>query len=226
MQNWHGTLSGKNLKKESNMRAHIITSIYKITSPSDKVYIGQSNNTKKRFWTYKNIICSEQVKLFHSLKKYGPNNHIFEIIHELPHDVSQEVINTYEQIYMDLYRDAGVVLLNIREGGSRGKLGEETLIKMRAANIGKKKSDSMKLKTSQRMIGKRIAIGNKHTDEWKKKSSIRHKGKKHALGKKHTPEMNARKSEIAKNQSIETRRKISNAVKLIWLKRKSISDGQ
>jgi group I intron endonuclease len=56
--------------------------IYKITNPNNKVYIGKSINIPLRFRTYKYLNCKEQTKLYNSLKKYGPENHKFEIIEE------------------------------------------------------------------------------------------------------------------------------------------------
>ena len=58
----------------------IMIGIYKITSPSGKVYIGQSRNIKNRKWRYKRLDCKSQVKLYSSFKKYGFDKHKFEII--------------------------------------------------------------------------------------------------------------------------------------------------
>lgn len=95
--------------------------IYKILSPSGRVYIGQSINIEYRFAQYGREHIKRQPKLFNSFGKYGKNNHVFVVVHELPKDVDQNVLNEYEQLYMDLYRSCGIELLNIREGGSRGK---------------------------------------------------------------------------------------------------------
>lgn len=54
--------------------------IYKITSPSGKIYTGQSTNIDKRISRYKSLSCEKQVRLYNSLKKYGWDSHIFEII--------------------------------------------------------------------------------------------------------------------------------------------------
>ena len=54
--------------------------IYKITSPSSKIYIGQTNNFKKRFEVYKNKRCFSQPRLYSSFLKYGVENHKIEII--------------------------------------------------------------------------------------------------------------------------------------------------
>ena len=56
--------------------------IYKVTNPKGKSYIGQSINIEKRWRTYEKAHpneLKEQRKLLNSLKKYGPENHTFEI---------------------------------------------------------------------------------------------------------------------------------------------------
>lgn len=57
--------------------------IYKITSPSGKVYIGQTINVYKRWeYDYKPLNCKGQPKLLNSLKKYGYEAHKFEVLEE------------------------------------------------------------------------------------------------------------------------------------------------
>lgn len=57
--------------------------IYKITSPSGKIYIGQSVNLERRKKTYQKLNQNKsQYIIYSSLHKYGPENHIFEIIEE------------------------------------------------------------------------------------------------------------------------------------------------
>jgi len=62
--------------------------IYKITSPTSKVYIGQSTDVKRRFCTYKGnpTAYATSVKLHRSLVKHGAENHTFEIIEECDTD--------------------------------------------------------------------------------------------------------------------------------------------
>ena len=43
--------------------------IYKITNPTNKIYIGQSIDIKKRFNQYKNLQCKGQKALYSSLLK-------------------------------------------------------------------------------------------------------------------------------------------------------------
>jgi group I intron endonuclease len=54
--------------------------IYKITSPSGRIYIGQSINIKRRFKEYNSRLGKGQLLLNRSFLKYGVENHIFEII--------------------------------------------------------------------------------------------------------------------------------------------------
>lgn len=105
--------------------------IYKIESPSGKVYIGQSRNVELRLRSYRSGNCHKQKKLKASINKYGWDEHWFEIIQEIPDDAPQNVVNECEQIYMDIYRDRGIELLNIREGGSNGKHSQESIDKMK-----------------------------------------------------------------------------------------------
>jgi len=58
-----------------------IIGIYKITSPSGRIYIGQSVNILARKNRYSSQYCESQPKIFRSIKKYGWDAHIFEIIH-------------------------------------------------------------------------------------------------------------------------------------------------
>lgn len=124
--------------------------IYKIASPSNKVYIGQSWDIQHR-WRSMN---KKQRYLFASLNKYGKHTHKYEVIHELPNDVEQFILNSYEQLYIDLYRDAKVMLLNIKEGGNYGK-----------------HSDESKRIISASLIGSKRRLGKKHSEETKKKMS-------------------------------------------------------
>lgn len=54
----------------------MIIGIYKITSPTGKIYIGQSVNIEKRWNSYyKNLSCKEQRIIYNSLKKHGFENY-------------------------------------------------------------------------------------------------------------------------------------------------------
>jgi len=85
--------------------------IYKITNPKNKVYIGQSIDIDRRWNEYKKLQCSQSKKIFNSLKKYGWENHIFEILEEC----SIEIINDKEEYYILLY-NSHINGLNIKLG--------------------------------------------------------------------------------------------------------------
>lgn len=135
--------------------------IYKIQSPSGRVYIGQSINMCARKSKYRRIQCHGQRYLFSSLSKYGFESHTFEIIHPLPKDTTQEVLNAYECLYMDLYKSCGIKLLNIRHGGHNGKQSPESIEKSRIANTGRKASAETKIKMSISGKGRRMSEDTK-----------------------------------------------------------------
>lgn len=59
--------------------------VYKITSPKGRIYIGSTfRKVEKRWSFYKNLTCKEQPIIYNSLVKYGPENHVFEVIWEGP----------------------------------------------------------------------------------------------------------------------------------------------
>jgi len=112
--------------------------IYKITSPNNKIYIGQSWCIENRLKKYEKGHCDHQRKLYSSIVKYSWKNHIFTIICELPKDVSQEVLNLYELLYFDQYKYCGFEMMNIKEPGSKGKHSEDTRNRMSENRKGKR----------------------------------------------------------------------------------------
>ena len=75
--------------------------IYKITSPTNKIYIGQSINIHQRWKSYHSLNCKQQKILYVSLKKYGVDKHKFEIqeqcIRESLNDNELKWYNHYEK---------------------------------------------------------------------------------------------------------------------------------
>jgi group I intron endonuclease len=84
--------------------------IYKITSPTNKIYIGQSINIEKRFLDYKKLRCKSQIALYNSFVKHGIETHLFEIIE----DCEIELLNERERYWQDFY--------NVLESGLNCKL--------------------------------------------------------------------------------------------------------
>jgi len=108
--------------------------IYKITTPSGKIYIGQSINLEKREDDYIKLRCGKQPKLYNSLKKHGWEKHKFEIVEEC----IVEQLNERE-IYWGLYYDVlGENGLNLRLGDANGLCSQETKDKIGLSNSGPK----------------------------------------------------------------------------------------
>ena len=141
-----------------------IKCIYKITTPLNEVYIGGTTNFKNRMAVYKYNKNRRQRHIAESIKKYGFDSHEVKIIHELPTDVSQEVLDTYEQLYMDLYRDAGVNLLNIKGAGQNGKHSQETIQMFSDMRKGRVFSEQAKLNMGLSRKGEKSYIAKKVID--------------------------------------------------------------
>lgn len=183
-----------------------ICGIYKITSPTGKVYIGESSNINKRLKNYEVHNCKAQIKLYNSFEKYGWKNHIFEIIEECEFDE----LRCKERYWQDFYDVLGTNGLNLKltECGEHKVIySEETLKKMSDAKKGEKC----------------FFYGKHHTEETKQKISYSNKGKEGSYkGRKHTEEAKNKISEANKGEnnpnfgkpmSEATKKKISDSTK-------------
>lgn len=119
-----------------------MAAIYKITSPTGKIYIGQSWHIVRRLQTYKRLECKNQHKLYNSLVNHGIDAHNIEVIYEFPDDISQEVLDSYEIFYWNQFIEAGYDMLNLKEPGSRGRDSEEIRQKKSLARKGKSPSQA------------------------------------------------------------------------------------
>lgn len=114
--------------------------IYKITSPSGKIYIGSSSNFVKRVSYYKNLCCKGQNKLYNSLKKYGYDNHIVEIIEEPTLDTMLQR-EAYWGEYYDVLSSKGLNCNLPKYGDTYKSVSEETVLKISKAQKGRKLSE-------------------------------------------------------------------------------------
>lgn len=131
--------------------------IYKITSPSDKVYIGQSINIENRIKKYASCSCKLQVRLHSSIKKYGWDSHCFEIIEEC----SVEELNSKERYWQDHYDCIGKKGLNCFLTNSnelRKVLSDEMKSKMSNSAKGFKHSEESIQKIIKGLIGRPVSI--------------------------------------------------------------------
>ena len=86
-----------------------IAYIYKITNPKNKIYIGSTFNYKKRFNEYKYLYkVKQQPKIWNSLKKYGYDNHKFEVICECDEFDRYAKEKYYGSLYNVLDRKCGL----------------------------------------------------------------------------------------------------------------------
>lgn len=136
-----------------------IIGIYKITSPSGKVYIGSSKNITQRKKTYSQNGCIKQTKLYSSFLKYGFINHTFEIV---------EICSLEKLLERELY--FGLKFQVLDKNGLNCMLPkiDESLYTI---------SNDTRLKMSVAKKGLQLRKGIKHTDESKMKMSISKKGK-------------------------------------------------
>lgn len=112
--------------------------IYKITSPTGRIYIGQSIDIEKRRKMYVNNHCHKQQKLHASLVKYGFSAHVFEVIEEC----DWEGLNSREEYWIEFYgtfnNERG---LNLSSGGLNKRVSEETKRKISKSNSGRSRPD-------------------------------------------------------------------------------------
>lgn len=138
--------------------------IYKLTSPSNKVYIGQSVNLRRRFYAYTNCNFRNKTKLFYSLRKYGFHNFKVDIVFDIkPSKKSVIILNVMEKYFIKKYDcvDNGY---NCRTGGENSLHSKESIDKMKA--IKSFVSVETRIKMSNALKGKvpsdydRIKRGN------------------------------------------------------------------
>ena len=168
--------------------------IYKITSPSKKIYIGQTINLKNRLNKYKSFDCKKQIKLYNSIMKYGWDLHIFEILEEINCEENKKLLNEREIYWIKTLNSFNSPFgLNCTEGGNGNvgrKCSEETKKKISLGNKGKIISPEARKKISEYHTGKRYTrtaetikkiseskLNHIVSDETRKKISKFHKGK-------------------------------------------------
>jgi group I intron endonuclease len=189
--------------------------IYKITSPSKKVYIGQAIDLDKRKEEYSKLQCKAQIRIYRSLVKYGFSEHVFEFIEEC----SIEELNIRERYWQDFYEVIGEKGLNCVLTYTNDKprrVSEHTKTKMSQAKKGTHLPEEVKKKISNSSKGRAGSFeGKSHSEETKKKISEARKGVKHSeetklrmseikKGKKHSEESKQKMSKIKKGKKKAT----------------------
>lgn len=193
-----GSYSLKQIKKLKNC-------IYRIVSPTGRVYIGQTNNFWRRYRTYRNYKTRKdvktQIKLYRSLVKYGFESHIFEIVTECdPPDLDR-----WEISFIKKYDATSKANLNCLGGGNSPRTPSPEMVKKRADKLrGRKCAEETK---------KKIGIANSGPKNGMYGKTPWNKGKKHSA----TTIEKCRAASLGnttwrgKKHTLETRRKMSLA---------------
>lgn len=137
-----------------------ICGVYKIISPSSRIYIGQTLDFNRRISEYKKGYSSvkAQTKLYRSINKYGWENHLIELIEEC----SIELLNERERYWQEYYNvlKEGLNCLLVNTDNIKMVLSDETKLKMSIAKKGKKKlplTEEHKKLLSEAKKGKKLS---------------------------------------------------------------------
>jgi group I intron endonuclease len=130
--------------------------IYKITSPTGRIYIGQTTRLKDRISCYRNNNNNDQQLIYRSINKYGWDAHTFEVIDESPVDTLSDLEIKYIKEYNSFHYDNpnGMNLTRGGEGTLGRKHSAETIAKQIAKRTGTKHSDKTKKLMSDLKKGK------------------------------------------------------------------------
>lgn len=181
----------------------VMTGIYKVTSPTDRVYIGQSVYIENRFKEYKKLKCKGQIRLYNSFKKHGVENHKFEVIEECVIDKLNER-ERHWQDYYNVLSKGGLNCFLTKTNDISGRKSYETIYKTSMTKYGRPPLEK-KERVRFNMIGENNPFfGKKHSEESKRKMSESSKGDKscmfgkkgqlcHNYGRRHSDEVNAKK---------------------------------
>lgn len=141
-----------------------MTGIYKIISPSNKIYIGQSINIEKRWTSYKrNNNFQFQTRLKKSIDKYGIDQHKFIIVEEC----TIEQLNNRERYYQDLYNVLGPNGLNCRLTTSESKTGKNSIESNRKRGLtqkGKPKGPRPDVSLRNKIVHTGKTISDRHKE--------------------------------------------------------------
>jgi len=143
--------------------------IYKTTFPDGRYYIGQSKGDAVR-----RSYFGSGLHVMGYIKKNGSSELSLEILRWVSGD--QTELNEAECFFLGDKYKSDELCLNLRPGGNRGGATDEFREKMRAINLGKKKSLEARMKMSKARTGSGNSFfGRKHTAETLAKMRRPHK---------------------------------------------------
>ena len=174
--------------------------IYKITSITGSIYIGQSTHIESRFEGYKKLRCKGQPKLHSSFKKHGVYNHAFEIIEECIQDLLNEREVHWVEHFNTFNTEHG---MNLTSGGEHAIMSQETRKRISQNLTGKKHSEERNKKQSEKLKG------TTKSEEFKKKISDKMKGV--PKSEEHRKNLKGNKNSVGNIKSEEGRKNVSKA---------------
>jgi group I intron endonuclease len=160
--------------------------IYKATSPSGKIYIGQTRQSvgRRKARHYYEAASGRISKLCSAIRKYGKDIR-WEVVCK---DIPLEELDAAEQLYILIY-DSYINGYNMTIGGQNPPLTKEIKKKLSKTSRGRKHSEETKKKMSNAHKGMHIGeknnmYGKKFTKEHRDKisrSNKKEKTREHAL---------------------------------------------
>ncbi len=158
---------------------HKMGIIYKITSPSGKIYIGQTKRTIEKRLSEHLKCTGSCILLENAIKKYGTDKMDVEVLIQ----INDEKLDDYETKFIELYDSLEPKGYNIRSGGGCGIHSVESRKRMSEAkrgeknhNFGKPRSDEAKEAISHAKSGEKHHFYGKTFDmEHKIKLSEAHR---------------------------------------------------
>lgn len=192
--------------------------VYKHTTPSGKSYIGVSASDDANIRWRNGAGYYNNRPFYNAIKKYGWDNITHEIIFS---GISIDEAYAHEIELIAKFKTNNPIFgYNISEGGIGGSSGyhhtSETIEKIRASNIGKKRSNEFRKKMSKLKTGIPSTLkgthlseqhkqkigdanrGHRHTEDTKRRISESTRGNKNCLGYKHTEETKQKMSKSHK----------------------------
>lgn len=132
--------------------------IYKITSPTGRIYVGKTTSLNNRITAYRNLNLGirKQKMIYNSIMKYGWNSHKFEVLAEVPIDVLSEKEKQMIQEFNSYhYNNPNGMNLTLGGDGVLGRRDSEETKKRRADKIrGRHHREESKILMSLRKKGK------------------------------------------------------------------------
>lgn len=170
--------------------------IYKLTSPSGKIYIGQTNRTLEIRWKEHLKLARNggNLPLSRAIRRYKEQFTVEIVVAGVP----EWAVNAFEKYWIHYY-DTYNFGYNCTTGGEGLK--------------GYKHSEKTKAILAQKSTGNTSHLGHRHSQYTKDLLSNLHKGNTYWKGKTHTAESKKKMSDSAQGKTIrkETREKLSIA---------------